>query len=78
MKASTGGMKSQVGQLRTVLVNSVCGQVPQRKLRQTFSSGQDKLTVVMPIASGPIICYMQRRVASVLQDFPWRRHAYLQ
>jgi hypothetical protein len=64
VNASTGGIDSKVGQFRTVLVNSVCGQVPQRKLRQTFSSGQDKLTVVIPIASGPIICYVQMRVAS--------------
>jgi len=63
-KHQHGFMESQVELFLTVLVNSVCGQVPQRKLRQTFSSGQDKLTVVIPIASGPIICYMQMRVAS--------------
>lgn len=72
-KASkTGGKETQAGQFRTVLVNSVCGQVPQRKLRQTFSSGQDKFTVVIPIASGPIICYMQMQVASArVTVFSW-------
>lgn len=53
-----GGMNDrQAWRNHTVLVNSVCGQVPQRKLRQTFSSDQTKLTVAIPIASGPIICW---------------------
>jgi hypothetical protein len=56
-----------------VLVNSVCGQVPQRKLRQTFSSDQTKLTVAIPIASGPIICWEKESRQSKWNkdDTPW-------
>lgn len=63
---------------QTVLVNSVWGQVPQRKLRQTLSSGQDKLTVAIPIASGPIICYVKCESRQrVIQALNQGRHAYL-
>lgn len=40
-----------------MLVNRVWGHVPQRKLRQTFSSDQTKFAFATPIASGPIICW---------------------
>ena len=48
-KGAAGGL--------TVFVNSVCGHVPHRKFRQTFSSDQTRFAFATPIASGPIICY---------------------
>lgn len=62
-----------------MLVNSVCGQVPQRKLRHTFSSGQDRFTVAIPMASGPIICYVGCESRQRVGNFvPLGRHSYLQ
>jgi hypothetical protein len=42
-----------------VLVKRVCGHVPHRKLRQTFSSCQCRFAFATPMASGPIICYQR-------------------
>ncbi len=45
-----------MGERLTVFPKIRCGQVPNRKFRQTFSVHQSRLMTWTPIASGPIIC----------------------